>query len=722
VYQWSLNGAPVGSNSVTYTNAALSNGDKVNVSLTSNATCPTGNPATSNTVVMSVNPNLPVSVAIAPDQNPICTGTSVTFTATPVNGGASPVYQWSLNGAPVGSNSASYTNAALANGDQVAVRLTSNATCPTGNPATSNTVVMSVGAPVPVSVSVAPSANPICAGTSVTFTATPVNGGATPVYQWLLNGAPVGSNAATYTNTALSNGDQVDVRLTTSISCSSGSPALSNAVVMTVNPNLPVSVSVAPSANPVCAGTSVTFSATPVNGGAAPVYQWSLNGAPVGSNSVTYTNAALSNGDKVNVSLTSNATCPTGNPATSNTVVMSVNPNLPVSVAIAPDQNPICIGTSVTFTATPVNGGASPVYQWSLNGAPVGSNSATYTNTTLANGDQVRVSLISNATCPSGNPASSNVINMTVNAYPLVDIGSDQTICEGQTASFDAGNPGATFSWNSGQSAAQISVPDPGKYVVTVTRNNCSTKDSALVIVDPAFTVDLGPDQALCAGAQALLSTGITDGTSYAWSTGETSPTIVANTNGTYDITVIRGACSSSDQLTLTFDLIAPSPISIGPDTILCEDDAILLDAGNEPGASYLWQDGSSGSTLSVSEAGLYFISVTNQCGTVTDSIEVFFENCECNVFVPSAFTPNIDGNNDLFAPIITCDAVTEYRFSIFNRWNEMIFTTDQVDTGWDGVYKGQPQALDIYIYFVSYFDQRINKTILQRGIVNLLR
>ncbi|MBL0287134.1 MAG: hypothetical protein IPQ19_06865, partial [Bacteroidetes bacterium] len=104
---------------------------------------------------------------------------------------------------------------------------------------------------------------------------------------------------------------------------------------------------------------------------------------------------AFANGDIISCVLTSNAVCPTGNPATSNSVVMVVNPNLPVSVSIAADDNNICAGTNVTFTAVPTNGGAAPVYQWKLNGANVGANTATYSNTAFANGDIITCVLTS---------------------------------------------------------------------------------------------------------------------------------------------------------------------------------------------------------------------------------------------------------------------------------------------------------------------------------------
>ena len=88
------------------------------------------------------------------------------------------------------------------------------------------------------------------------------------------------------------------------------------------------------------------------------------------------------------------------------------------SVSISASANPVCSGTSVTFTATPTNGGAAPAYQWKLNGVDVGTNSAIYTNSTLANGDIVTCVMTSNATCATGSPATSNTVTMTVNALP----------------------------------------------------------------------------------------------------------------------------------------------------------------------------------------------------------------------------------------------------------------------------------------------------------------
>ena len=270
---------------------------------------------------------------------------------------------------------------------------------------------------LPVGVSITASANPVCAGSPVTYTAIPVNGGTSPVYQWKVNGISSGSNSSTFTYNPANN-DVVTCFLTSNIVCASGNPAISNAINMIVNPLLAVSVSILASANPTCAGTAITFTATPVNGGLNPAYQWKKNGTSVtGATNAAYTYTPV-NSDFLSCNLTSNTPCSSGNLATSNTITMTVNAPSPVSVSIAASGNPVCAGSSVTYTATPVNGGTIPSYQWKVNGSTVsGATNTTYSFVPV-NGNTVACNLTSNATCISGNPATSNTLTMTVNSAP----------------------------------------------------------------------------------------------------------------------------------------------------------------------------------------------------------------------------------------------------------------------------------------------------------------
>jgi len=493
-YQWTVNGTNAGTNSPNFS-FVPNNGDIVVCILISNALCSTGNPATSNPVVMIVNPGLPVNISISASSNPFCQGASVTFTASPTNGGANPSYQWKMNGVNVGLNNPVYSYMP-ANGDIVSCDLNSSVTCPIGNPATSNQITMIENTSIPVGLTINSSANPVCQGTSVTYLAIPVNGGSMPVYQWKVNGLNIGTNNASFSYNP-TNGDVVTCVLTSNILCASGNPAISNAITMTVNPNLPVSVSISPSANTVCAGTSVAFSAIPTNPGANPVYQWKVNGNNVGVNLPLYTYTPV-NGDIVTCRLTSDVNCPTGNPATSNSVFMTVNPNLPVNVSIVSSGNPVCAGTSVTFTAIPINGG-TPVYQWQVNGVNAGTNNSTLTYIP-SNGDNIVCTITSNLPCTSNNPATSTQYQMVFSQPPVVTFTAcfdTITTINAKPIKLKGGIPlGGTYSGPGVNSTTGVFTPSAtGVGIKTITytyTNSALCSDAGYLMLDvravPSFT------------------------------------------------------------------------------------------------------------------------------------------------------------------------------------------------------------------------------------------
>ncbi len=456
--------------------------------------CLGASPAIAN---VNVNPNLPVSISISPSDNPVCSGTTVTYTASPINGGLNPAFQWFVNGINAGPNSPTFTYTPADN-DVVICVLTSSITgCIVNNPATSNTITMTVNPDLPVSITISPSGNPVCSGTTVTYTANQINGGATPSYQWNVNSVNVGTNNPVYSYIP-NNGDIVTCILTSDATCTTGNPATSNAITMTVNPNLPVSISITASSNPFCQGSSVTFTATPTNGGATPVYQWQVNSVNAGSGASTYTyNSA--GGDIVTCILTSSQSCTTGNPATSNSITMVVNSNLPAGVTIAASSNPFCPGSSVTFTATSVNGGMTPAYQWKVNGVNAGANSPTFTYNP-ANNDSVRSMMTSDLSCVTGNPASSTDITMSGTLAPFVTFtpcNDTITTLIAQPIKLKGGIPlGGTYSGpgvNPLTGMFTPSVAGTGTKNITYTYTNsmmCSASKTLHIIVDaaPVFT------------------------------------------------------------------------------------------------------------------------------------------------------------------------------------------------------------------------------------------
>jgi hypothetical protein len=241
----------------------------------------------------------------------------------------------------------------------------------------------------------------------------------------------------------------------------------------------------------VCHGADVTFHATAVNGGTSPLYQWYQNGTPIGSNTDSLVIASPADQDFISCQLISSETCVTGNPAISNVITMTVNPGLPAGVSILASANPSCIGTSVTFTASPVNGGTSPSFQWRLNGAITGTNSPAYTNASLVTGDKVKCWMASNATCVTGSPTASNIISMIVNPLPVVHLGHDTIICTTWSITLDAGTGFWTYLWTGGSTNQTLLLNGDSlgigswPYSVEVSNiYNCFASDTMVVNVD----------------------------------------------------------------------------------------------------------------------------------------------------------------------------------------------------------------------------------------------
>ena len=191
----------------------------------------------------------------------------------------------------------------------------------------------------------------------------------------------------------------------------------------------------------------------------------------------------------------------TGNPATSNTVNMTVNAMLPVSVSIVASANPVDPGASVTFTATAFNGGASPVYQWQVNSIDAGSNNAEFIYAPV-NGDVVTCVLTSNADCITGNPATSNTVTMTVNSVPATLELQNQTVtgiqCFNAVQTIIVAGNGAFFSVPDGASATMIAgqnilyypgtIVEPGGYL----HGYISSPGGPFCVVPPKSTVVAG--------------------------------------------------------------------------------------------------------------------------------------------------------------------------------------------------------------------------------------
>ncbi len=287
------------------------------------------------------------------------------------------------------------------------------------------TATVSAHTPVTPSVNVTTGVgDTLCSGSLTTFTTATVNGGTSPSYQWTVNGVVTGTGNH-YTYIPL-NGDVIGVTLTSNAQCAT--PAIvNNSMDVVVNNVQTPSVSIA--ANPgteVCAGTSVNFTATPSAGGTVPTYSWLRNGANVGSSPVySYIPA---NGDLIYCIMTSNYRCRTANTANSNqfnmVVDLAVQPN--VSISVNPGTH-IAAGQTAVMTASVLNGGPTPSYQWYVNGIPAsGATYSVFVSSNLVDGDSVSCQVVSSGGCAGLTGANSVIIHVSgVGVNPVTISGSD---------------------------------------------------------------------------------------------------------------------------------------------------------------------------------------------------------------------------------------------------------------------------------------------------------
>jgi len=324
-----------------------------------------------------------------------------------------------------------------------------------------------------------------------------------------------------------------------------------------------VTISTTP-AFPVCSGTSVTFTATPVNGGGTPVYQWKKNNTNVGTNSPTYINA-VSNNNTIKCVMTSSATvCNTGN-ATSNTITANVSP-LPDATITPAGPTTFCSGTNALTLSAP--SGTGNTYKWKKGSSFVsGATNMTYNPTTS---ETYKVQVTNSNGC---SKLSSTGVVVTVNALPTatVTVTGPTTFCSGQNLCTLTANSGTglTYQWEKGTTlisgATNISyVPTATntKYNVIVTNaNGCtkkSTNTSVTVNALPTATITPQGPTTFCAGGSVVLSANTGTGLTYQWIkgagniSGATLQDYTATTGGNYKVKITNSnGCSKTSAVTV---------------------------------------------------------------------------------------------------------------------------------------------------------------------------
>lgn len=198
---------------------------------------------------------------------------------------------------------------------------------------------------------------------------------------------------------------------------------------------------------------------------------------------------------------------------------------------------------------------------------------------------------------------------------------------------------------------------------------------------------------------------------------------VLANTSyqypsaGNYSVQLIVSNGCETDTFYQAITIANPiNNFSISNDTLICLGDSIQITA-NLSGLNYSWNTNQTTQNIYIKNAGTYYCSVNTVCGIISDTMKLTTKSCipdainhinksDCLVIIPSAFSPNGDGHNDVLKPIIVGNQNQDFKFeqlTIINRWGNIVFTSNDAKIGWDGTYKGSIQPTENYFYFVRY-------------------
>ncbi|MGN6568239.1 MAG: gliding motility-associated C-terminal domain-containing protein, partial [Flavipsychrobacter sp.] len=277
------------------------------------------------------------------------------------------------------------------------------------------------------------------------------------------------------------------------------------------------------------------------------------------------------------------------------------------------------------------------------------------------------------------------------------------------------------FRWNTGSTDSLITVRNPGVYYLK-SNSYCTVRIDTFVVTMNNVTVSLGDDTTFCSPPFPYVLRVSVPGADYRWQNGSRDSFYTVVKSGSYGVTVSKGGCRDSAAINIAY---LDAKQTLGPDTSICADQPIqlLLEANVPTGGTAIWSDGSYNTSLAVTDTGMYWVMVTDGPCTFSDTVNVATQLCNCAFNMPTVFSPNGDGLNDLFRPIMQPGCpISGYNLKIFNRWGQQVWMSYSPHQGWDGSFNGVPQEIGDYMYMMQYTAGTRGKPIFRKGDIMLVR
>jgi gliding motility-associated-like protein len=358
--------------------------------------------------------------------------------------------------------------------------------------------------------------------------------------------------------------------------------------------------------------TNVNYYFNPIPG--ITNYTWSITGG-------TFATAPAATDTSVNVNFTNTnvqiIVSAFLSPAACNFAIDTINITVDqIATAINTTDSLLCVGQSTTLNVNTVNNIGGVTYVWNpVLPSPSASEVVTPGSTTT-----YTVTVTDGLTC-----TATDTIRVAVFPYPVVNLGANDTVCNGGPVLLNATTAGGTYLWNTTATSATINAPTTGTYWVDVTTNGCTTRDSIILGISSGPTINIAGDDSICIGQNTILTANPSGGIgpyNYLWSGGlgtanniNVSPVI--NTTYTVTITESFGCTNTATQLVNVFTYPV---INIGPNDTVCNGGPVLLNA-TTASSSYLWNTSATTATINAATSGIYWVDV-DRFGCVTrDSI-----------------------------------------------------------------------------------------------------
>ena len=310
--------------------------------------------------------------------------------------------------------------------------------------------------------------------------------------------------------------------------------------------------------------------------------------------------------------------------------------------------------------------------------------------------------------------------------------------CDGQiNINATGGTPGYTFLWSTSQSGSSISNLCEGTYYVTAyDSHNCPVPDT-ITLTDPTplivnIVASNVPCVDVCNGIATATATGSTPPYSYLWSNGYNGNPAINLCPGTYSVTVTDNHLCNSITSVIVHDstTFPPNIYTYADDTTIYSTQSTGLHTTIIPGYTYSWFPTTGLNNPSSPEpvatpvsTTTYIVTIEDLYGcTYIDTITIYVTDVLCDasqIFVPNAFTPNGDNNNDIV--YVRSNVMKSIYFVIYDRWGEKVFETSDMTIGWDGTFKGKPCDPGVFDYYMKAVCLN-DKEFIKKGNITLIR